>query len=323
MHDMNKIKFVRKNIIANKVVLIDGAPRSAKSLLGQIIGSFERVEIERMDPLFESLAMFYSFKKISKDAATSLLRREIDIKLYESMISRNTNFKVSDRTSIFKSLNPMKYIIRIFEKEGQNVLKRVEKEKPIFQIMTHDTLQKSELFFDVFEDKLKIIEMVRHPIDLVSSMKTHGYGSGIGKNPLLWEFAINDNVPYYAFGWIQEYLECSEIDRIIKIVFNLTKEVEKKYSEMEDSRRNQVLFIPFEAFVTEPNKYLTQLTNFLGTRVTKKTKKAMIRQRIPRVINIEERSKKYENIKNEASPIYMSILDNLIKNYEKENFKKS
>ncbi len=72
-------EFVRNNRIAKELILVDGAPRSGKSLLGQIISSFERVEIERMEPYLESLAILYSFKKMSKDAAVALLRREIDM----------------------------------------------------------------------------------------------------------------------------------------------------------------------------------------------------------------------------------------------------
>ena len=147
---MNNIEFVRNNIIAKEVVLIDGAPRSAKSLLGQIIGSFHRVEIERMEPFIESIPILFHYNKISQDAATVLLKREVDIKLYDSMISRNTNFRFADRTSIFKDTNTFKYLKRLFKNEGKDVLNRIHQKKPIFQLMTHDMLQKSDIFFNIY-----------------------------------------------------------------------------------------------------------------------------------------------------------------------------
>ena len=319
---MNNIEFVRSNIIAKEVVLIDGAPRSAKSLLGQIIGSFHRVEIERMEPFIESIPILFHYNKISQDAATVLLKREVDIKLYDSMISRNTNFRFADRTSIFKDTNTFKYLKRLFKNEGKDVLNRIHQKKPIFQLMTHDMLQKSDIFFNIYGSGLKIIEMVRHPIDLVVSMNEHGYGSSIGENPLLWELAIKSSkqdIPYYAIKWIDEFLEISPFERIIKIISNLTIEVNDKYRSLPKRKQNQILFIPYEKFVTTPNGYIAQLSEFLGTRTTRRTKNAMSKQRIPRSINILNRSKKYDLILKKASKPYVKLLDCLIKDYEKED----
>jgi len=318
---METPKFVRNNRIAKEVILVDGTPRSGKSLLGQIISSFRRVEIERVEPFLEALPILYTFKKLSKDAAVALLCREIDMKLYDSMISRNVNFRFSDRTGVFNDANTTKYIKRLFKKEGENVLDRIEKEKPMFQLQTHDMLQKSDLFFDAFGDGLRIIEMVRHPVDLVVSMNSHGYGSDIGKNPLLWELAMKSNkydIPYYAANWVDEYLNISPLDRIIKIIKNLIKEVKDKYELLSQSKQNQILYIPFEKFVTKPDKYIVQLTKFLDTETTTRTKKAKLKQRIPRKIDITNQEKKYNFIREKASSEYISILDELIHEYQKE-----
>ncbi len=69
-------------------------------------------------------------------------------------------------------------------------MERIEEERPIFQLMSHDMLQKAELFFDAFGSGLRIIEIVRHPVDLIIEMESRSYGSGIGLNPLLWEWRL-------------------------------------------------------------------------------------------------------------------------------------
>ena len=317
---METPEFVRNNRIAKEVILVDGAPRSGKSLLGQIISSFERVEIERIEPYLESISILYALKKMSKDAAVTLLRREIDMKLYDSMISRNINFRFSDRTGVFNDANTIEYIKRLFKKEGENVLERIEEEKPIFQLMSHDMLQKADLFFDAFGDCLRIIEMVRHPVDLITSMESKGYGIGIGINPLLWELAIKSkeqDVPYYASGWTDEYLMATPIDRVIRIVQQLTKEVKEKYDLLSPSQKSQVFYIPFEKFVTTPDKYIDRLTEFIGSAKTKRTNKAKAKQRVPRTLDSNNKKKKYDAIKQRASNDCFYIFDDLVNEYEK------
>jgi hypothetical protein len=316
---MRQIQFVRHNRIANKILLIDGAPRSGKSLLGQIISSFERVEIERMEPFIESLPVLYSFNKLSKDAAVTLLRGEVDMKLYDSMISRNINFRFSDRTAVFNGVNTIEYFKRLFKNDGNNVLHRIKKERPIFQMQTHDILQKSDLFFDAFGDSLRIVEMVRHPLDLITSMYLKGYGSDIGINPLTWELSIKTkehNVPYYAFGWVEEYIKSTPMDRVIKIVQHLTNQAKEKYNSFSPSKKTNIFFVVFEEFVTKPDKYINRLAKFVGTSKTKRTNKTIKKQKIPRVIDSNKQKVKYYTIKEKASSECLSILHDLVNEYE-------
>ena len=45
---------------------------------------------------------------------------------------------------------------------------------------------------------------------------------------------------------------------------------------------NQIITIPFEKFVLEPEPYLTNLEKFIGVNMTKKTKKVLKIQKVPR-----------------------------------------
>ena len=190
---------------------------------------------------------------------------------------------------------------------------------PIFQVQTHDMLQKIDLYLEAFGDGLRVIEMVRHPVDLVYSMDSHGYGTDIGVNPRAWELAIKykaEHVPYYAFEWIDEFLNETPINRVIKIVERLTKQMMKKYKSFSKDQKNQVLFIPFEGFAESPDKYLDLISRFINSKTTKKTKKTLKRQNVPRKIDIKEREKKLNLIKEKASKECLQILDDLVEEYE-------
>ena len=164
----------QKFFFPEKVVVVDGITRTGKSMLGPILGSFEGVEIERIEPILEKIAQMYHFKKITKDAAIALLRIEIQMMLYDSMISRKINFRWWDHTSIFKNVNTLQYIRRMFMPEGDVVVRRIKQEKPVFQVQQHDVLGISDIYFESFGERLRILEMIRHPVDLVHDQFIRG-----------------------------------------------------------------------------------------------------------------------------------------------------
>lgn len=314
-----EIEFIRNNRIANEVVLIDGPPRAGKSMLGPVLGSFERVEIERMEPFFDSLPVLYNFNKITKDAAVTLIRREIDVRLYDSMISRMINFRFKDRTSPFYTKNVFKYIKRMFLKDGDSVLERIKKEKPVFQVMTHDMLQILDLYLEAFGDGLRVIEMVRHPVDLVYSNHNRGLGTDLGKNPRFWQLAIKsdeDDIPYYAFGWESEFLKETPINRVIKIVYRLSKQVRNEYDKLPESTKKQVILIPYEKFVISPYKYIEEIENFIAIKRTASTAKILRKLKLPNRINLTKRESKLKFIEGSASKECLQILCDLSVEYE-------
>ncbi len=106
------------------------------------------------------------------------------------------------------------------------------------------------------------------------------------------------------------------MDRVIKIVQNLTKEIKEKYDSLSPSQRSQVFCIPFEKFVTTPDKYIDRLAKFIESARTKKTNKAKVKQRIPRTLDPNDHKKKYNAIRQKASNEYLYILEGLVNEYE-------
>jgi hypothetical protein len=311
--------FIRNNRLARKVILIDGPPRAGKSLTGQLVSSYENIENERMDVIIEQIAILYHHNKISRDASIALLRREIDQILYDSMLARNTNFRWGDRTSIFNNFTIIKYFKRLFEKDGLSVLERIKNEKPGIQFMTHDVLQKSDILFEAIGSGLRIIEMVRNPIDLIYSMHLKGYGDDIGINPIYWELSIqtkSQDIPYYALEWSNKYLKLNPIDRVILIVDQLFNEVREKFDSLSEARKTQIMFIKFDTLISDTQSICNRLENFLDASKTKRTSKIMSKQKVPKVFDKSLTDGKYENICQIASKSSLKILDHLISNYE-------
>jgi len=315
-------EFYRQQFYTNKIILVDGIARTGKSMLGPILSSFENIEIERIEPIFDIIPLLEHFGQINKGSAIALLRLEMDNKLYDTMISRNTNFRYGDHTSAFRSSKFSVYLRRMFMDEGDEVVQRIRKEGIVFQTQTHDILGHCNLYFEAFKDRLYIIEVIRHPIDVVYSLFQRGWGMRYGTDPK--DFTLNMNykgvmVPWHAIGWEKEYIKMGPMDRLIKYIDVITKRNKENYEKLDKNQSKQVLFIPFEQFITKPMTYIKAIEQLIGKRKTARTKKALKRERCPRVLDLMKRKKKIEYIKDLASNDSYKMLLELSKKYEKEN----
>ena len=106
----------RENFLIDQVVLIDGQPACGKGALDPAIASMERVELLNFSPQLENICGLNYLGRLDDNSAVAMLRLEADLVLYETMMSRNTNFRPNDQSSAFKDINLFTYIKRLFNK---------------------------------------------------------------------------------------------------------------------------------------------------------------------------------------------------------------
>jgi len=319
MKNTQDIKLIRDVRLWDKVVLIDGLGRSGKSMLAPIIASFENVEIERIEPLFERISVLDSLGKISRDAAIQMLQLEVDLRLYESMIGRNTNFRFKDHSSVFNNSFKFKYLKRIFGKDGQIVVDKILKEKPVFQVVLHDTLGQIDVYFEAFDNKVFVLEMVKDPIDLIYSWYIRGWGGRFTTDPRVGCLTYQSKVeiaPWYNLYIDGEYHELEPIDRIIHLIEGNFIKNFNKYNKLSDERKQQILWVVLEEFVTKTEENVARVENFLGVKRTKYTPKQLKRERCPRILHKEDRKKKEDLIKSKASAKAFKKIEGLYDIYE-------
>jgi hypothetical protein len=311
----------RQQFYKQPVVLVDGITRTGKTMFCPVLTSFEGVELQRIESIFDRVPRLYMLNKLKKDAAIAFLRLETQMKLYESMISRNINFRRGDYSGVFNQINSWRYIKRIFAKEGDCVVKKILEEKPIFQIQVHDVLGMSEIYFDAFKDNLRIIEMLRHPIDSIHGNYRRGYGKRENNDSRIFDFNIlyeKKLVPWYCYGWEKEYLSCTTpIDKVIKMYAFRLKKMWAGYDQLTTEQKKKILFVSFDGFATNPKPYIQKIEEFIGRKKTKYTQKALKKSRCPRVLNEEDRKKKEKDIRETASEECIKIMEELIQEYEK------
>ena len=101
------------SFLAKKVVIVDGMIGGGKNLLSTIVSSLPSVEMWLHKPEIEHMCAMHHLGHLSLDAAKTLINMWVDEEIYNQSMSRNTNFKPSDHSSVFNHSRPLRYFKRL------------------------------------------------------------------------------------------------------------------------------------------------------------------------------------------------------------------
>lgn len=278
---MTSNNFVRGNVLCRQTVVLDGLTGTGKTMMCPLLSSFRRQQNARFEYMFEYLSILSKNRKIQKDATEALLKLLTDVKFYDGMISREVNFRYSDLSSVFKGSKGIKYVMQLFQKDGSAVEKRIASENPSLLLVTHQLLGCLDPAIEVLAGKLRIIEMVRHPLYLLDHW--HSNMDMYGASPrdfTLWVNCNGHSIPWFAKDWGHLYISSSKYDRVVYSINELFKPV---FEKLETSAKDgEILFVPFEQFVMSPNQYLKKIELFIEDEMTGATLRVLKSQKVPR-----------------------------------------
>ena len=309
------IPFTQKTNIP--ILGISGITRSGKAMISNIVSTFDRVEKSNVDVILEQFYYLYRTKNLDKKTAIYLIRKNLNLFFYYNSLGRNVNFRKSDFTSIFNYPNPKLYLRRTSTlKEGDFVFKN---NKSLVPLMLHNGLQNIDIIFEALPG-IKIIEMIKNPVELVYSWIQKNYGEDIYEKPRIYVLTIkyqNNIYPYYAKGWESKYKKMNPYDRAGEMIIKLINERNRTYNRLSINKKKQLLIIHFDDFVTNTDKNLIKLKKFLKRRQTKFTKKTLKKHKCPRIISKNDYMKKKTFLKKKLSRTIYDKIILLEKNYFK------
>jgi hypothetical protein len=336
------ISISRQHNLTGKILFVDGLPGCGKTLFSAILSTLERTEMLGYSYEIEQYCQLHYLGKLPIDAASSLIKLSSDLKLYDSMMGRNVNFRPSDLSSVFQSNDPIKYIRRLIQPGDEVIPDIIRSEQPILNLSTHNLLAFSEPVFEAFSDQCIFVEIVRHPIYMIKQQYLN-MSKLIGtERSFTIHFSYNgEELPYYSQEWKSSYLQMSPMDRVIFFIDYITKKTEAMKKTIQEQYKVSVCTVPFEQFVLDPGPTIEDIAKLLETNTTRDTLRVMSEQNVPRSkiadgIDVPiyrrcgwepslgegdekfELNKRRDSIREKASSEMMDLLDKLSYEYEKK-----
>jgi len=347
---MNKnTKICRDINLLNQVVMVDGQAGCGKTLFTSLVSSFERVEIFNYAPEIENICILEYLNKISKDASETMVKIQMDLCLYETMMSRRINFRYYDLSSAFSSGNFFKYFKRLFEKGDASIPKKLKDNKPILNYAVHNLLSFSHPVLRALDKKFTFIEVVRHPLYMViQSTINHKNEQLKDGSARQFRVYLKNKAKQYPYQFNKNEKLYKSLNPCEKSIFDIdffTKRTENFKKNLLQSQKKRVLTIPFEKFVLNPDRYLKSISILLKSNITSTTKKLLKKHKVPRrkisdgislevykrygwepsIIGFTERdelNKRRDFVLNQGiSKKYLNILDKHSYNYEQKYLK--
>lgn len=304
--------------LLHRFVMVDGPPRAGKSTICRIIASFENAELERIEEIYDYVGFLFGMGKLDRDAAVALLRAFADIHIYNLYLSRNINCRFGDQSSIFRSPSPWRYIRRMFAGERDTTTGAIRADNPIMQQHAHYQMEHISIHFEAFPDSLKVIEVLRHPVDLVSAYRDRMVGNvceSLHRVHLCLRHRETAVHPL-ANGWEDEFLGMGPADRAIRMFHGYQMRAYATYRALPHQQQQKTMIAVYEDVVSDPRGEAKRMAAFLGTTTTRRTRKVVARTNWSAQRSANDRDRAYRRLKQDCATDSLHLLDEMIANYE-------
>lgn len=298
-----KPKLNLKPPVCPKVLFITGLGRAGKSMVAPLVSNLGRVEYYQVLTEADHIPHLLRVGLIDDHTAKALLQMSVDVHIYDRIIGRNMNSRLADSTSVHNALDAPALLERRSNTDGMEAVTRFNDDRRIPCISTHMAMITPHLFFAAFPG-LKIVQQVRHPVDVASSWFHRGWGHRHGTDPTSFSLMAeseNGSVPWFAVGSSIDYGAMSPMDRVVWAVMNFLDATEQGVGSLTESEKSQVFPIAFERLATDPWGELQSIAEWLGTEVPPRISEVMARERVPRELDRSDRKEKVAHLKQEAS----------------------
>lgn len=314
-----RIKIGNKVPLVKNILFVEGVSRAGKFLLANILNGFEGIEPVQQHGLLDQVPFWAKSGLIDQNTAQELLRSEIDTYCYEMLIGRNFNHRRWDKSSIFNVPRFQKYLARSKEKDISKIMERFNKETPTSFFIMHELMPNIKIYFDILPE-LKVISIMRNPVDLVFSWYKRGTGKAYLTDSRIAKAIVQGKygaVMWFMHKWKDVYHQLSEMDCIILTIKTLSDMYKATYRNLPQKYQKRILFVSYEDVLSNSNKIIKTVGNFLNKKPLPEIKLILKKEKLPAPESSELRNQKLETIKKKASKKYFDILVKLNDEYKK------
>jgi hypothetical protein len=308
-----------KEAASPRLLLVDGMGRSGKFLAAKLISHFSKVEYFIYHPAIEHIPYLQYLDILTEPAAKAFLRMQIDIALTDRIAGRTFNLREEDASSLLHAPDFDMYKERMNHPDIASAVAAFNSEKRSPFFITHEILPHISLFFAITED-LKVVETVRHPVDMAFSWFNRGWGERFGHDPLAFVPTIEHDghpVPWFAEAFAVDYIKSTPIDRVLMFVLELIKLCERGLSSISDEQRSCIHMLPYEYVLMNPDGEIDKLTDFLGVQPLKTLEGLIVSENLRGKSTIATTQEKLKHMQERAAPRLVSQLIEAGRKYER------
>lgn len=275
------MKYSPPKLINNNIVIIDGIARSGKLLTGAIVSSFSNTEQFEMGRNFEDFGLGLKRKKIDFHFAEAFIKNYLNELIYNKYLSRNVNFRSSDRTGVKNSPYFKLYKKRLKKKEGDNVINLIKNEKRNIPFVTHDLIL-SINSFNKLNLKYKMIYILRNPFDLIISWNKRKLSERLGKDQRMFTLMIEKKKKlfYFDFKNTVKHKKRNNMEACANYVYHLINEAMKNYNKLGKKIKKNIFITTYQKVSQNQKNEIKRIANFLNSKVTNNTLKVIKKEKL-------------------------------------------
>ena len=272
----------RPQIMCERLVIVDGLPGCGKTMLASIINSLKDVEQYKYSYEIEKFCLLNFLNKIDSQAAGIMIKIQLDLMLYNTMMSREVNFRYNDLSSVLKSKKRWTYIKRLFSKGDEVIPQKILKSNPILHVVTHCLSAYSKPLLSGFSQNKLLINMYRHPLYMIKqNMWNMKNLIGNKRHFDIYFKWKKKTIPYFFLGQEEKMLKASPKEKAIFFLEWTRKNFIKNDLNIQNKNYYE---LTFESFLSKPNIHLFKIQSILNTTASKETPNSLIKEKIPRNI---------------------------------------
>ena len=279
------MKFSKKNQLSSELLIVDGLWGVGKSVITELVSVFDNMECWNLEMPFDHIPILYEAQALDQDSAIAVIRNLFDELTYNMCISRSVNFRYKDRSSIFHHPKKYNYLLRMLEQDGDSSLRKISENKMIIPVATHTSSSNNDLFLRALGKRCKIIRCVRHPVFIVHHWADYIWRCQTDPRDFTLKIDYNgEDIPFFADGWEEEYLEANNLEKSIKSISLLTDSYNHNFHQMKKKySKESILEVSFEEAVKNTDDTIALISKFINQDVNNKVyKKVKKRARLPR-----------------------------------------
>ena len=286
-----KIKIIKRNLLHNNFIFIDGVAKSGKIVVSTIISSFKNTENQSLHSNINNYVKFNNLKLIDEDLTIDLILQGMQRFMIENQLSRFLNFRKNDLSSVNNSVKKKDYYNRLKINDDPNeiekIIKNLKINKNSLPIVVDDFFPNCTGKLKFFYSFKKIITY-RNPIGICYDnwIRQRAQKKIMGHS---WQDVFHYKKNNKKIPWFVKPKDANKFissSKLQKHLMFLSSEI-KPYFNKNIFKIPNTKFVFLEDIWENPNGSVKSLSKFLKIEETKYTKLILKKLNLPR-INVKE-----------------------------------